>query len=447
MNNLPKKQEEKNDQGGMISSKAVSLGFPFLMVMGYLLVDYGRPQDWLPPLRALHPGMIVLGGGILAFLFMRKHKLPRQGKLMMLFLIVMAMGVPFAYNGHAAFITTKNMALLIFGAVLPIMLFVDSTKKINIVFHFWIGIHILLAIYGITHHGRGVGSFLGDENDFALVINMVFPFAYFLTFTKESFAKKALLGVIILVFLIAVTSSVSRGGFIGLVVVVTFCWWRSPKKILSATIVVVLSVAVYLNTPDSYWKEMESISDATDENDTGHQRLYLWSVAWEMFMDNPIIGVGPSNYQYLNYEYERREEKKRGVHIWGKVSHSLYFTVIPEEGTVGIILFLLLIYYGFKERKQMRVSYKLFAAEHPELLRDNKELTQLYYFSLSVDAALIAFLATGAFLTVLYYPHLWVQTALSSAAVGTFNRKMAALNAELQDDSPVASEQEIGLYK
>jgi len=38
---------------------------PFLFVLGYLLVDFGRPHSWVPILGYLRPGIWVLGGGML----------------------------------------------------------------------------------------------------------------------------------------------------------------------------------------------------------------------------------------------------------------------------------------------------------------------------------------------------------------------------------------------
>ena len=44
---------------------------PFVLVLGYVLVEFGRPHNWVPILGYLRPGVIVLGGGILAMLVKR----------------------------------------------------------------------------------------------------------------------------------------------------------------------------------------------------------------------------------------------------------------------------------------------------------------------------------------------------------------------------------------
>src|SRR3990172_12383753 len=85
------------------TARTATFSVPFLLVLAYLFADYGRPQDWFPPLRSLHPGAITLGGGILALLVCRSFSIPRLGKLIFAFLIVMALGTLLAYNNYKAF--------------------------------------------------------------------------------------------------------------------------------------------------------------------------------------------------------------------------------------------------------------------------------------------------------------------------------------------------------
>lgn len=394
--------------------------FPFLMVLAYIFVDFGRPQDWVPPLRSLRPGMIVLGGGILALLLWRTSSIPKLGKYVLAFLVVMAIGVPFAVNNRMAFNETTNMALFLFGAVLPIMLFVDSYRKITVLFRFWVGIHVPLALYSIQHGGYGVGSFLGDQNDFCLAINMVIPYAFFLLFVARSKLERLLLIGSIIIFLLAIVGTNSRGGFLGLLAVGLSCWLFTPRKVVTTVIILLLCGAFLLAAPPSYWQEMNTIKTSNQEGDTGEQRLYLWGIAWKLFLDDPIWGVGPTNFQYAGDRYESEEKKASGLHIWGKVSHSLYLTLLSEEGLVGAIVFLMIMQTAWKDRRTIRGYYRY----HIHSLSGEEEvkLKTLYYLSLAIDISLIGFLVTGAFLTVLYYPHFWLLTAYSTVLKNEFDR-------------------------
>lgn len=394
---------------------------PFIVVLAYIFVDFGRPQDWIPPLQPLHLGAIVLGAGMLALLARLPSSIPRSAKHIFAFLVVMAMGVPFARNNYWAFIATKDFALFVFGAVLPIMLFVDSYRKITVFFRFWIGIHILLALYSIRHHGLGVGSFLADENDFGLVINMVIPYAFFMLFVARStFEKLFLLGSLI-VFLTANIATFSRGSFLGLLAVGLFCWIFTPRKAIATIILLLLCGSFLLATNASYWKEMETIKTADQEGDTGYQRLYLWGIAWKLFLDHPILGGGPANFQYNAYIYESEEQTEQGVHIWGKVAHSLYLTILSDEGTIGALIFLVIMLSSWSDRRRIRSYYK--SGVWFENLPDDKqdELRTIYYLSLAIDASLIGLLVSGTFITVLYYPHFWLLTAYGAVLKKVFD--------------------------
>ena len=399
--------------------------FPFLVVLAYLFVEFGRPQDWVGPLKALHLGALVLGGGVLALLRYRPSSIPRQAKYILAYLIAMAISIPFAENNFHAFMATKDFAIFFFGAVLPVMIFVDSSRKVNVLFRFWVGIHILLALYSIRHRGLGVGSFLEDENDFGLAINMVIPYAFFMLFiARSTFEKFFFLGSLV-IFLAATIATFSRGGFLGLLAVGFFCWFFTPKKVITTFIILVLCGSFLIVTDASYWTEMSTIQTADQEGDTGHQRLYLWGLAWQLFLDHPILGVGPANYQYNAYIYETQHETGQGLHVWGKVAHSLYFTLLSEGGLVGVILFLLILMSARRDRKRIRSYFKrdLLISNVPEAKQE--ELKAIYYLSLAVDASLIGFLVSGAFITVVYYPHFWLLTAFSAILKKVFDRTLS----------------------
>jgi O-antigen ligase len=390
---------------------------PFLIVLSYLLVDYGRPHNWIPALGVIHPGALVLGGGILSLLSQRAASVQPLGKYVLAFLALMAVLVPFSFNPHMAFNLTRDFALFVFGALLPLMVFVDSYDRLRIMIRFWVWIHVPLALYSITHQGVGIGSFLGDENDFALAMNMVLPYAIALIFLERGVVRRAFLLAASLILVVATTATMSRGGFVGLVCVGIFLWLRSPHRFASLVLVLALSGTIVVLTPASYWKEMQTIRSATEEGDTGAVRLYLWGIGWRMFRDHPILGVGPGNYQYNNVLYESVEAKARGRYVWGQVAHSLYFTLLPEYGVVGTTLFVAMLVRGVRERRRLsrvcrtRLLAALLSAA------DREQTTALLQFSAAIDAALVTFLVTGSFISVLYYPHVWLLTAFTAAMV------------------------------
>jgi O-antigen ligase len=389
---------------------------PFVLILGYVLVEFGRPHNWVPILGYLHPGVIVLGGGMLAMLI-KRPAIPTLGKWVLAFLGLMLVLAPFAYNNGMAVRFTRDFGLMTVGAILPIMCFVDTFARFRKLLRFWVWIHVPLALYSITHRGVGVGSFLADENDFAIAMNMAIPYAFALLAVEKGTTRRTCLFGALGILVLATAATLSRGGFIGLAALGCMLWVRAPRKLVSLVVVVVMAVGLVVLAPATYWKEVGTISTSTNENDTGYKRLYLWKLAWRMFLDNPILGVGPANYQYNNQFYEDEKETARGFHSWGRVAHSVYFTLLPEYGLVGTVLFFIIVIKGIMARRRaLRTCRSQLARQ--DLSPESRERIRFYQQMLAgMDGVIVTFLVTGAFIAVLYYPHLWVLTAFTAAAV------------------------------
>lgn len=69
-------------------------------------------------------------------------------------------------------------------------------------------------------------------------------------------------------------------------------------------------------------------------------RLELWKVAWEMFLKNPIFGVGLRNYSYRFHSYH--PGIVGGVASWGN-PHNLYLFTLAEQGLTGFFALIVLL--------------------------------------------------------------------------------------------------------
>jgi O-antigen ligase len=159
-----------------------------------------------------------------------------------------------------------------------------------------------------------------------------------------------------------------------------------------------------LFAPAGFWVEMKTISTAYEEGDTGDERLYLWGIAWKMFLDHPVFGVGTGNFGIRSPEYQDPDRTGWAVHTWGRVAHSIYFTVLSEQGAIGTGLFLLIIGWCFRARRGALRR----ARENPE----DESARSVSLMSSGLLAAIASFLATGLFLSVLYYPVFWLLVGL-----------------------------------
>jgi len=387
---------------------------PFYLVLLYIILEFARPQATilgLAPLRI--PAIVTIILGLSVVLLGRLNLSDKQTKLFILLLAVMVLNGPLAVNNYWAYQVFRTM-LITFVTYLGIIAFVDSFDRFKTLINIWLGIHVYLAIHGIIKGGLGVGGFLADENDFSMTLNMIIPFAFFMAFAEANKLRKIIYICLICLFLFVNMLTLSRGGFIGLVMVGIYCWIRSPKKIVSAVLIGLLVLFMFQYAPEKYLGEIKSIQGEGVENregeiryqGTGGERIYQWQIGWKMFLDNPILGVGQGNYPFRFSEYEKASGFDEGLHgrsRAGRAAHSIYFTLLPELGVAGTLIFAMMLYFIYKD---LRFISQLKTRRSSYISSPEKVI--IFYLSRAMEGSLIGFLFSGIFISILYYPNFWI---------------------------------------
>jgi len=371
--------------------------------MLYLLLEFGRPQELSPVIAALRlPGVTTVL--LAATLACSGRLIPalRQTRAFQILLVLMGLHVPLAANNYWAFWNTVTMVQT-FVIYLGIVTFVDSERRLRASVRIWVGIHALLALHAMLHAGRGVGGFLGDENDVAMTLDMVVPVAFFLVVERSASARERLLmaGALLSVMM-ALPLTMSRGGLLGLVAVVLYCTLRSPRKLMAVAIVLVLGLLLILYAPEGYQAKMETILWEAPEDDSGAARIYEWKVGWNMFLDSPVLGIGPGNFPWRFSEYERTM-RWQDRSLAGRAAHSAYVTLLSELGLLGIVVVAMMVIGGCRGMALLRRLAR--RAGNPSQLGSGMFSTSL---SLALEGSLVGFLVASAFISTLYYPNLWV---------------------------------------
>lgn len=373
----------------------------FFFTLVYLVIDYARPQDIITPLGFLKPGMLIIL--ILSAFLLTKGKLrdaqSNQTKMIWLFIFLLALYIPFAVNNFFAFMTTENMFLFM-PFILSTIICVNSVARLKKIIFVLICIMIYVSIYSLAHGGVGSGNYFMDENDVSLYINMWLPFSFFLLFVAKDKLSKLICLTGLITGISAVITSFSRGGFVGLVAVSVVCWLSSSRKVLSLGIIGISAILIMAFASDAYWKRIATSEDV--EHGTTIERIESWKSGWNMFVDNPL-GVGGNNYPVRFSEYQTEYFQKG---MWGRVAHSLWFTLLPELGIPGIIIYFLIFKYN--------LSHILFLKR---LKGDTPEERYMRALSGAFIASMAGYFASGTFLSVLYYPHYWYVTAILVSAV------------------------------
>lgn len=392
-------------------AKAPDSKVGFYLVVLYMLFEFGRPQDIIPGIKGIPFGTGISVLILLKVLQSGKLNFSRlQTKLWIPLFAVMAIHVPLAVNNFWALMTFKDMFLL-FCVYLGVITFIDTIEKMMTLMKFWMAIHVLLAAMGIAKGGVGIGAWMADENDFCMVMNMAAPFGYFLMFSANGLAQKLKYLGCLGAFILAAMASLSRGGFIGLASVGSYCWYRSPKKINALIVLFVAVVFMVLLAPETYWDEIaSSTSDETIDKGTGAERLYTWGIGMEMFINNPIFGIGQSNFPWT-FDVYQEGRTFQGRSIAGRQAHSAWVTLIAELGLAGIIIIGMMLLQCYRDLKLVRTRFAPpdSRLKHGVTVHPGEDIR--VYLARAMEGSLIGFIVSGVFISILWYPSLWIMMA------------------------------------
>lgn len=215
------------------------------------------------------------------------------------------------------------------------------------------------------------------------------------------------------VFVLSSIATFSRGGFIGLLVVGIFCWFYSPAKVRSMALMMCVVILILTFAPQEYWDRMNTITDEkTSEVGTAGQRMFTWGIGWEMFLANPVAGIGQGNFPWTIGEY-------LGGRTWqtkslaGRQAHSLYFTLLPELGLLGVILFGGMVYFNYRDVRFTQHHIIRFRSNNQKTIQGGlTNLDKVPWFGNALLGALVGYLITSMFISTLYYPTFWILSGL-----------------------------------
>jgi len=403
------------------------LGFSFVLILIYLVMEYARPAN---PMKIPMLISILL---FLNWLAIPEKRWNPQIKCFLILLCLIAVMGPFAVNNYSIFWGFVDMAVELLCICIPIIHFVNSMRKLSILINGLLAVYVYVAIYGLMHSGMGPGGHIGDENDLALALNMVIPYAFVSIFLTKSNSRKALFIGVFALLVFGVIGTFSRGGFLGLLPVLLYCSVLTPRKALALVLVLFVSLGVWIFSPDKYWTEMGTIVEEADnpELGTGGLRRQYWAMAMRMFYENPIFGVGLENYNHNIDIYEPEDQYLRvGRSFHGMSAHSLYFTLLAELGVSGALIFGAIIWFNTKDTKAIiKASYsnreRLKSPRKRETRHNSWEntiptahearladLNKARFYAHAMRASLLGYLTSAAFISVFTYPHFWLLTAM-----------------------------------
>jgi probable O-glycosylation ligase (exosortase A-associated) len=224
--------------------------------------------------------------------------------------------------------------------------------------------------------------------------------------------KKILYWGLMGLLLLAIIASQSRGASLGMAAVFGYMWWRSPRKAVGVVVILLAAFAVLLYAPDVYFERMGTLS-APSQDSSAEGRLHAWRAGTKMALHN-ALGVGAGNFPNNFPKYRAPDAPARWM-----TAHSMYFLILGELGILGLLLLIKLVFGNF--RSNVRLRRRLEQVDPKKFVADIRSLDMF-------NAGILGFAVAGAFLSVTYYPHIFVLGGLAIAL-----RRLVAEEAGLVD--------------
>ena len=373
--------------------------------MFYLLFEYVRPQALYPAIDVLPWGLSMLALGTL-FCLLEGRLSTDRWQFWALFLLFTAVILA---SSVAAFMPSESYRSLEiwWGWLLAILLIssaIDTTPKLILtvcaflLYNFKMSQHSVGAWasvgFGFARVGAsGSPGWFRNSGEFGIAMCVMFPISLYLTlgaWPTMSRIARVVMAAVTLSAVIGMVASSSRGALFGGGVLAVWFVMRSPNRLQMMGIAAALAPLVWLIVPSQ--SKARWAAAGTDPDSI--RRLTYWADGIKIANDFPLLGIGYKNWLPYYRAYFNPE---------GEVQHNIFIECVSELGYVGLIVFVLLLIWSFVETGRVRKQ------SAPEGTAPNR---MLFYLSYGLDGALIGYLASGFFVTVLFYPFFWINSAL-----------------------------------
>jgi O-antigen ligase len=283
---------------------------------------------------------------------------------------------------------------------------------------------------GVTELGRtstGYSRF-GDPNDLAqiLIVGICLCGAAFSS-KKSGLIGRVLVIALAFTMLVAMARTGSRGGFIGVLVVLGVLMIQSSvlgkiRIVLICLLIAICSAALMPRVLLSRYltvlgdKEAEQhLSDGAAASVQSRKQLLLNSLY--ITAQHPLLGVGPGNFMMEDDTIARSVGLLHGA--WHE-THNMYTQMSSEAGLPALFFFTAMYVWGLKN---LNAVCRAGRQSHDPVIQDAAAIA--FWMRLAV----IALMSTGFFLSVAYAPEPLVLLAMTVCLERAVRTRMATIPA------------------
>ncbi len=314
--------------------------------------------------------------------------------LIIVFLILITITLPFALAPWQLVWLKYTTTFKSFLFLLMIAALLTSHERVHALV--WIMV-MSLAYFGIkggafTIIGGGVNTVLGppstmiaDNNHLALGLLVSVPLMNYLRTESPHPLIRFGLAASIVLTLIAVLGSHSRGALLAIGAVAFYYWCKSSRKLVTAMVVIVAVGGVVTFMPQN-WKDRMMTIEHYEKDKSAMGRLEIWHTAWVMARSRPLVGGG------FDATYTQAVVNRFTPGTGWRAVHSIWFETLGETGFPTFSVWL-----------GMLIAGAVYARRIVKMASGVAELRWCVNLAKMSQVSMIAFVTGGTFLSLEYW--------------------------------------------
>jgi O-antigen ligase len=295
----------------------------------------------------------------------------------------------------------------------------------------WVASLVIMSQFltGYSQLVRGEGFITGrmiprlhgvfvDANVFAAYMVTLIPLCFAFLHNSQKRKQKILWIISLMFYGTAFILAFSRSGILGLLVALIILLLFYPKLRpvifkVSVTVILLLTMLFVWGSNrypllslgfQPFFKGFTDLRPHT----SGGLHLWLYDTAWEIFLHNPLFGVGLGNFHHNILKYS--ELNPSGFQLFNSASqrgitvptHSSWLQILAETGIVGFTIYFLIVIFAIRKIWRVIVNTKKPDPEYCSVSR-------------ACLASLIGFSACGIFYSLQMYPVGWFFVGIAVA--------------------------------
>lgn len=384
--------------------------FSFWMICAYLFVEYVRPQSIIPALDFLPWAQVFL---ILAVIGVFTDPSCRwvQSHItawIFFFLVCVLVSTVGATYPDIAFERLPDIYL--WTVIYLLIINIVNTRKRLFIFlsifllaSFKISASLTLTWvfrgFSFTSWGlKGPPGFFENSGELAIQMAVYGPLAYAMALSIAPHVgtlKRNALKAMPLTAILVILGASSRGGQLALAAQAGHAFFKEIFKLR-----VILPLAVVLATSWALLPAEQKVRFTEMGSDkTSQQRLLYWQRGLEMLQEHPVSGVG--FYNFPSYFARYYSEDLLVSHA--QLPHNIFIQTGSELGYPGLIVYCLVILGAYRLGRRIRAA---------GLAGRDRDGGFAMNFGRFANVSLTGFVVAGQFVSVVYYPFLWIHLAM-----------------------------------